>query len=152
MEEMAEGGKEVACLVNKEMLVWYNYENRHNGTVRYFEHTNNKGSNIFFQMVHIVKEMATSFPTMAFLRKNTPLEPRINVLISRLVESGLVEKWYTDLTFVSSKRLVDVPQVLKMHNLSGIFLAQSIGLSVSVLIFLLEILISRYMQISDANF
>jgi hypothetical protein len=33
MEQMAAGGKEVACLVNKEMLVWYNYENRHNGTV-----------------------------------------------------------------------------------------------------------------------
>jgi hypothetical protein len=95
-------------------------------------------------MVHIVKEMATSYPTMAFLRKNTPLEPRINVLISRLVESGLVEKWYTDLTFVGSKRLGDAPQVLKMHNLSGIFLAQSIGLSFSVLIFLLEILIGGF--------
>lgn len=94
-------------------------------------------------MVHIVKEMATSYPTMSFLRKNTPLEPRINVLISRLVESGLVEKWYTDLTFVGLKRLGDAPQVLTMYNLSGIFLAQSIGLSVSFLIFLLEILISK---------
>lgn len=81
---------------------------------------------------------------MAFLRKDTPLEPRINVLISRLVESGLVEKWYTDLTFTGSKSLGDAPQALKMQNLSGIFLAQSIGLSVSVLIFLLEILRSRY--------
>jgi len=33
MDTMAKGGEEVACLINKEMLVWYNYENRHKGKV-----------------------------------------------------------------------------------------------------------------------
>ncbi|CAB3383404.1 Hypothetical predicted protein [Cloeon dipterum] len=34
LDVMAKGGRQVACMVNKEMLVWYNYQQRHSGHVR----------------------------------------------------------------------------------------------------------------------
>jgi len=84
---------------------------------------------------------------MVFLRRNSALTPRFNVLVSRLVESGLVNKWYTDLTSAGTKGATDAPaQVLELHNLSGIFLAQAIGLMISILVFLLELIVGKYTE------
>ncbi|XP_059484373.1 glutamate receptor ionotropic, delta-2-like isoform X2 [Neocloeon triangulifer] len=131
MDVMARGGREVACLVNTEMLVWFNYQQRHSGHV-----------------VHIAKEMAISYPTSAFLRRSSTLVPRFDILVSRLVESGLTDKWYSDLSVRVARTQADSPQVLGIHNLSGIFMVHTVGMLLATAVFVVELAVDKWQRIN----
>ncbi|KAF3424184.1 hypothetical protein E2986_12315 [Frieseomelitta varia] len=46
--------------------------------------------------LHIMQECVINMPIALGLEKNSPLKPKVDTLIRRIIEIGLVEKWLSD--------------------------------------------------------
>ena len=93
-------------------------------------------------------------------RKGSPARRKVDVIISRLVEAGLVEKWLTDLIENTksdtpaeedsddAKALeVEVkkeegPQPFSLYHLQGLFMVYLGGVFLALVIFLIELVYS----------
>lgn len=48
--------------------------------------------------LHVMRECAIQMPISIGLAKNTPLKENIDKYLRRMIESGLIEKWLSDIT------------------------------------------------------
>ncbi|XP_064115161.1 glutamate receptor ionotropic, kainate glr-3-like [Macrobrachium nipponense] len=83
-----------------------------------------------------------------FAKKNTPWKGKFDVGIQRLVEAGLVNKWYNDIMDDNTGQLVVQPsstkeRPLNIANLQGAFLILALGLAVTFIIFLAEVVLRK---------
>ncbi|XP_064099397.1 glutamate receptor-like [Macrobrachium nipponense] len=95
--------------------------------------------------VYFVREQIYKANLAFFFRKHTPWKFKFDEGIRRLVESGLVQKWYDDIMAeirMKNKREVmeSSEQSLSMAHLQGPFLILAFGLVVSSVAFITEYL------------
>lgn len=87
-------------------------------------------------------------PIEMLLSKGSPLLPRINDILLKIMESGLIQYW-TELiasrqTALEAKTSHRTEKVLTMDNLQGAFLMWFIGIGLSILGFVGELLFNRF--------
>lgn len=74
--------------------------NRHTLCISYILGENNQMS----RELHIMSDCIISMPISIGLEKNSPLKPRIDEFIQRVVEAGLVLKWLDDVMANTRRR------------------------------------------------
>ncbi|CAL4165126.1 unnamed protein product, partial [Meganyctiphanes norvegica] len=88
-----------------------------------------------------------------FFRKNTPWKYKLDIGIQRLVEGGLVQKWYTDIMDSYRKGIVKKDennvQALKIDHVQGLFMLVAVIYLICLLVFFFENLISRYRKSAE---
>lgn len=94
---------------------------------------------------YMVKEQVYPGALAFFLAKHTPWRARLDEGIRRLVEGGLVDKWYSDIMDKKNQgglqlnKATSVEKALTVSNLQGPFLLLSLGLVAAFLAFLGEV-------------
>ncbi|KAK7083242.1 hypothetical protein SK128_001428 [Halocaridina rubra] len=93
--------------------------------------------------VYFVKEQIYKANMAFFFKKNTPWKYKFDKGIMRLVESGLIHKWYDDIMAEFQKDSLQrteetVGQPLSLAHLQGPFLLLVLGMLLALLIFLVE--------------
>ncbi|XP_032687660.1 glutamate receptor ionotropic, NMDA 3A-like isoform X2 [Odontomachus brunneus] len=107
--------------------------------------------------LHIMEECIVHMPIALGLEKNSPLKPHVDILVGRMMEIGLVEKWLSDVMewskitesrqeSDSEEGLVDLP---KLH---AAFVALAIGYFFSSVALLAEILYWKYVVLKDPTY
>lgn len=111
-------------------------------------------------LVYWTKEDIVSYPIEMIMVKGYPLQGRINQIIHRIVEAGLLSKWAEDLlsknTKISSKHPKTIEGskndvILTLNHLEGAFILLLIGLSVAGIIFICELMYFKYLNSKKAN-
>lgn len=84
--------------------------------------------------LHIMKECAVNMPISIGLEKNSPLKPRFDKLLRRLIEAGLVSKWLSE-ALRNYESSVDEPEeaLMDLKKMYGAFVALGIGYFISVI-------------------
>lgn len=92
---------------------------------------------------YMVKEQVYPGALAFFLAKHTPWRARLDKGIRRLVEAGMVNKWYSDIMDKGSPqqptKAATVEKALTLSNLQGPFLLLGFGLLAALLSFLIEL-------------
>ncbi|XP_048508021.1 uncharacterized protein LOC105686158 isoform X3 [Athalia rosae] len=107
--------------------------------------------------LHIMSECAIHMPISLGLDRNSPLKQRVDVVIRRVTETGLVQKWLSDSMqwtvnaerpqeSSSSKGLID------LRKLYGALVALSVGYTASFLALAGELFHWKYIVERDPNF
>ncbi|XP_076380939.1 ionotropic receptor 68a [Megalopta genalis] len=107
--------------------------------------------------LHIMEECAVNMPIALGMEKNSPLKPRVNTLIRRIIETGLVEKWLSDV--MEWSKITEIRQetesekaVVNLHKLQGAFIAITIGYCLAFMVLIGEILYWKYVTLKDPEF
>ncbi|XP_066958482.1 probable glutamate receptor [Macrobrachium rosenbergii] len=92
---------------------------------------------------YVLREQIYPGALAFFVNKNTPWKGKFDVGIQRLVEAGLVNKWYNDIMEDNTGQLAIQPSSVKerplnIANLQGAFLILALGLTMTLIIFLAE--------------
>lgn len=85
-------------------------------------------------------------PVSVGLQKNSPLKPRIDSYLSRVVEAGLVKKWLNDLMFkIHTTEAEQQKELIKaLMNLSKLYGAIAVlfsGYIISAFVLIIELII-----------
>ncbi|XP_042881010.1 glutamate receptor 2-like [Penaeus japonicus] len=94
---------------------------------------------------YVLREQIYTGALAFFLPKHTPWRSRLDRGIRRLVEAGLVDKWYRDLMGdmatggLHQQAGTSEEKALTISNLQGPFLALGLGLGLASLAFLVEV-------------
>lgn len=90
---------------------------------------------------HHTDEVFFVFNLVVFLHRQSCLTEEINRYILIFGSNGLLEKWMSEFVDMSylKKRVVDTPKKLEFDQLLGSFELLGIGLSLSVIAFVLEV-------------
>ncbi|XP_054260470.1 ionotropic receptor 21a-like [Macrosteles quadrilineatus] len=93
--------------------------------------------------LHIMSDCVISMPISIGLEKNSPLKPRIDEFIQRVVEAGLIHKWLGDVmdevrrrNFISSTE--QVKALMDMRKFSGALVALGVGYIICILTLIAE--------------
>lgn len=91
--------------------------------------------------LHIMKECAVNMPISIGLEKNSPLKPRFDKLLRRLIEAGLVSKWLSE-AVRNYESNVDEPEeaLMDLKKMYGAFVALGIGYFISVMALVGEVI------------
>ncbi|XP_076303567.1 ionotropic receptor 68a isoform X3 [Lasioglossum baleicum] len=107
--------------------------------------------------LHIMEECAVNMPIALGIEKNSPLKPRVNILIRRIIETGLVEKWLSDV--MEWSKITEIRQetesekaVVNLHKLQGAFIAIIVGYFVAFMVLIGEILYWKHVTLKDPKF
>ncbi|PSN46628.1 Ionotropic receptor 105 [Blattella germanica] len=103
----------------------------------------------FLSFLRVMKECVSRYYISIGLTKNSPYTSGVNEVISRLIESGIIKNWQSDViirrsssqmthVFEETDRKLSGPEVLKVQNLQGAFLLLLCGLCFGSLMFLFE--------------
>lgn len=94
---------------------------------------------------YVLKEQVYQGALTFFLTKHTPWSGKLDEGIMRLVEAGLVNKWYSDIMggMTSGVGSQKVTQTLTLSNLQGPFILLLVGIVGALLVFLFEVLFFR---------
>ncbi|KAK4317452.1 hypothetical protein Pmani_011458 [Petrolisthes manimaculis] len=103
------------------------------------------------ETLHVMNECFLPFRIGMALPKKAPYKPNFDKIVSRVVEAGLVRKWFGDILFSSRKRGSGDTQereagALSLDNLQGAWLVVGGGLFTSLVTFLLETLTAKVCQ------
>ncbi|XP_045621118.2 ionotropic receptor 21a [Procambarus clarkii] len=95
------------------------------------------------ETLHVMKECFLPFRIGMAMPKRSPYKPNFDKIVTRVVEAGLVRKWFHDILFMSRHRGSDEDQdtrsgAFSLDNLQGAWLLLGAGLLVSLVAFLLE--------------
>ncbi|XP_014483347.1 PREDICTED: glutamate receptor ionotropic, NMDA 3A-like isoform X2 [Dinoponera quadriceps] len=159
--ELAENEKEAVDRVANGTFCYYenSYLLRHLRAKEIFEKARQKnkseetGSMVKYHL-HIMEECVVHMPIALGLEKNSPLKSHVDILVSRMIEIGLVGKWLSDVMewskitesrqkTESETALVDLPK------LYAAFVALAIGYCFSSVALLGEILHWKYVVLRD---
>lgn len=96
-----------------------------------------------------MRDCIINMPVSLGLQKNSPLKPRVDQLIRRMLEAGLVEKWLYDVmkgaVLPGSHTENDGTKALmNLQKMYGALVALAIGYGLSFLALLGELLHFRY--------
>lgn len=91
--------------------------------------------------LHIMKECAVNMPISIGLEKNSPLKPKLDKLLRRIIEAGLVSKWLSE-AVRNIESSVDEPQeaLMDLKKMYGAFVALGIGYFISIVALVGEII------------
>lgn len=96
--------------------------------------------------MYVFDDTLMNYITVMYMTKGYPLKERINDLIARTTESGLVKHWlqmvYLKQKLITSLMVEDnkEPEPLSLEHLYGIFMLLVMGWSVAMLSFIVEVL------------
>lgn len=94
------------------------------------------------QTLHIMRECAIHMPISIGLEKNSPMKERVNKLLRRIIESGLVDKWLRDAKQSYESSIEPDPQeaLMELRKLYGAFVALGIGYTIALFTLIGEII------------
>ncbi|CAD6221770.1 GSCOCT00011636001.3-RA-CDS [Cotesia congregata] len=107
--------------------------------------------------LHIMEECIIHMPISIGMIKNSPLKPQVDRIINRIVESGLVNKWLSDVMewsqIIEIKSESNGPKALiDIRKLYGIFVALIIGYFLSFITMIAENLYWRFVTAKDPKY
>lgn len=81
-------------------------------------------------------------------RKGLPMNERLNYWIECIAQTGLLQKWTTDQSVLLKKFIIELPgtlidKKLILEDLRGSFLIIFVGWTISLTVFILEIILFR---------
>lgn len=90
--------------------------------------------------LHIMQECVISMPISIGLAKNSPLKPRFNLLLRKIIEAGLISKWLSDSIqkFKSSTETPPKEALMDLRKLYGALIALAIGFTIALLVLIAE--------------
>ncbi|XP_020719993.1 ionotropic receptor 21a-like isoform X3 [Bombus affinis] len=107
--------------------------------------------------LHIMEECVINMPIALGLEKNSPLKPRVDTLIRRIIEIGLVEKWLSDV--MEWSKIMEIRQeaesekaLVDLHKLQGAFIAIIVGYILAFMVLIGEILYWKHIVLKDPKF
>lgn len=114
---------------------------------KYYDEDGNK-------VLHMVKQCPATFPISYVTRLYSPYLGRVNELLLRFLETGLIDKWYTDMLVESERTnemavfkkdfsLRDKHVSLSLSHCYLIFLFYLMGIFLAGLVLLCEIYIGK---------
>lgn len=106
--------------------------------------------------LHIMRDCVIHMPISIGLQKNSPLKPRADKLLRKIIEAGLVEKWLNDVMFpiysVMSSEEESVKAIMNLKKLYAGFVALAVGFTLGLIILIGEIIHWKYVVKRDPNF
>lgn len=120
------------------------YENEHFLREMRFHHTKNAANSQ--KLLHIMKECAINMPVSIGLEKNSPLRSRVDLLLRRIIESGLIGKWLEDSTQQFESSVEEPPQeaLMDLKKLYGALITLAIGYLIGAVVLIAEIAYWKY--------
>ncbi|XP_016906358.1 ionotropic receptor 21a isoform X1 [Apis cerana] len=107
--------------------------------------------------LHIMEECIINMPIALGMEKNSPLKPKVDILIRRMIEIGLVQKWLNDV--MEWPKIMEIRQeaesekaLVNLHKLQGAFFAIISGYLLAFMILIGEILYWKYIVLKDPKF
>lgn len=107
--------------------------------------------------VHIMKDCVINMPISIGLQKNSPIKPRIDKYIRKVLEAGLIRKWLDDV--MQPTLNAEVPTTLEttkalmnMQKFIGAIVALSIGYFISLIVLGVEVMHFHYAVKKHPNF
>ncbi|XP_076638914.1 ionotropic receptor 68a isoform X1 [Colletes latitarsis] len=107
--------------------------------------------------LHIMEECAIKMPIAIGMEKNSPLKPRVDALVRHAIETGLVEKWLSDV--MEWSKITEIRQETKsekalvnLHKLQGAFIAIATGYMLAFVVLIGEILYWKHIVLKDPKF
>lgn len=94
------------------------------------------------ETLHIMHECVIHMPISLGMEKNSPMKPRVDAMLRRIIESGLSVKWLADAKRSYDSNAETEPQeaLMELKKLYGALVALGIGYGVAVLALLIELL------------
>ncbi|XP_063974062.1 glutamate receptor ionotropic, kainate glr-3 [Diachasmimorpha longicaudata] len=107
--------------------------------------------------LHIMSECVIYMPISIGMDRNSPLMPRVNEIVRRVVEAGFVEKWLSDVTEWSKiAELKDESPAAKatvnLHKLHGALVALGIGYFLGFFALMIEQIYWNYFVMKNPAF
>lgn len=93
-------------------------------------------------------------PIAIGLEKNSPIRERVNVVLQRLVESGLTGKWLSDAKRSYESSVEEEPQeaLMELRKLYGGFVALGIGFGLASITLAAEVAYWRWVIVKRPDF
>ncbi|XP_063925717.1 glutamate receptor ionotropic, kainate glr-3 [Zophobas morio] len=107
--------------------------------------------------LHIMTDCVIKMPISIGLQKNSPIKPRVDKYIRRVLEAGLIKKWLDDvMSPILNAEVQRTPEeskaIMSMKKLFGALVALSIGYFISVAALVAEIIHFNYHVKKDPNY
>lgn len=102
-------------------------------------------------LLHTFKKDLFYYPLCFCTPKGYPLLKRINSLILRMQENGLINKMDADLTKKVEVKKEDKQKPLEIGHLEGAFILYLIGEAIGILVFILENLFKKFARLLNIN-
>lgn len=98
-------------------------------------------------MLHVVPECPSSYFLAYAVQKNSPFLPRFNDLLTRFLESGLINKWYRDTLYgfimrkkIHTKVLEQIQKAFNFEDVQTAFYLLALGIIFAFVIFVFEVI------------
>lgn len=93
------------------------------------------------QKLHIMDECAINMPISIGFDKNSPLKRRIDEIILRLSQAGLIKKWFNDAIQSFESSIEEPPQeaLMDLKKFYGALVALGVGYLICIIGFISEI-------------
>ncbi|XP_050310487.1 glutamate receptor ionotropic, delta-1 [Anthonomus grandis grandis] len=85
--------------------------------------------------LHIMKDCIINMPISIGLQRNSPIKPRVDKLIQRILEAGLIDKWLTDVMrkILMNRDKQDQKALMNLQKMYGGLVVLGIGYFLGVL-------------------
>lgn len=98
------------------------------------------------KILHIMTNCVINMPVSVGLQKNSPLKPRIDSYLSRVVEAGLVKKWLNDVMFKirtteAEREKLTIKALMNLSKLYGAIAVLLAGYVISICMLITELVI-----------
>lgn len=91
--------------------------------------------------LHLMRECAVNMPISIGLEKNSPIKPKFDRLLRRLIEAGLVSKWLSEAArHYESSEVEPQEGLMDLKKMYGVFVALGIGYFISIVALVGEII------------
>ncbi|XP_026670641.1 uncharacterized protein LOC108626469 [Ceratina calcarata] len=107
--------------------------------------------------LHIMEECVVNMPIAIGMDKNSPLKSNVDILMRRIIEIGLIEKWLSEV--MEWSKIMETRQekesekaLVNMHKLQGAFIAVVVGYLLASIILIAEIIHWKYIVLRDPEF
>ncbi|KAK9873344.1 hypothetical protein WA026_022149 [Henosepilachna vigintioctopunctata] len=107
--------------------------------------------------LHIMGDCVINMPISIGLQKNSPIKPKLDKHIRRVLEAGLIKKWLDDtmLNILNAEVQTDQEEtkaIMSMKKFSGALTVLIIGYILSIILFLAEVLYFNLIFKKDPNY
>ncbi len=109
------------------------------------------------KILHVMKQCVINMPISVGLQKNSPLKPRIDSYLRRVVEAGLVKKWLNDAMFKvrtteAELEKTEVKAIMNLSKLYGAFAVLLGGYTISLVFLIAEVIWWYTVEKKNPNF
>lgn len=106
------------------------------------------------ESLHIMQQCAIRMPIAVGMERNSPLRKRVDALMRRLIESGLIGKWLLEARRSYAASVEDEPQeaLMELRKLYGALVALGVGHGVAAAVLAGEWLYWRFVVMRRPDF